>query len=801
MIPALPSRRPSSSPARLSACLLIAMACSGLLVREICAAPPELRDFSPRGLQSGATTRLVVQGEHLDERTRLVLPTTPAAEVRLVSAAGNQLELEITVAAEVQADRYPLRLANDQGISTALLLAIDDLPQESMGKETVTLPVALHGALAGDQVLRSRFAGRKGQSLVVDVEGKRLGSALRPVLQLMGPDGRLVAAARPQIQLQGDARLAVTLPADGDYRLEMHDVVYQGPGPGHFRLKIGELHYADRVYPSVSRRAPLATLEYLGSNLQQPAVPSPFTDAARLRSQPVPWPAGVDRHDIGPRPRVALSEFGAGEWTEEQWKQREQSAPTLAAPLAISGRIATPTERDTFTIEVHPESRLRVDLQASRIGSPLDAVLEVFAGPAEANGQPTGAALGRADDQPGSADPLLDLQIPADVRQLTLRVSSLTRDGSSAHDYRLTVQSIDALPPLLSTEASRVIVPAGGHFVLPVRVQHPANPRALQLELDAPPELLQIGPATIDAGEDLTLVSFHAASGSQAAFTARLLARAADGSPAMAGALSVPLPPGAPARSDLRYDLGVAITPAAPLAVRFAPFLPTHWDRGSRQTLGVQLLRSPGGHAGPVRLSLLSSQVAPTKQENNQTVPDLPRTWRLLENPVVTAGASDAAVTLVTPVDLPMRHWNLAVQADLLSDDGQTVLATVHSPVLRRATRDPLELLCSPPAKVTVRAGDEQAVVLEGQVRRVLLPDTPVIVQLVGLPAGMPELQTLVPAGESTWKLPVRLPREVTAQEIKDVRLVARFQQPDESLADARGNSSPFTLEVTAATP
>ena len=208
MIPTMLRRTLSALPACLLACLVVGVAWNGPLVSECSAAPPELRDITPRGLQSGATTRLVVQGEHLNEQTRLLLPTQPAAEVRVVGASANQLELEVTLAAEVAADVYPLRLAHDGGISTALLLAIDDLPQEAFRSDVASLPIALHGALSGDQVLRTSFPGRKGDALVVDVEGKRLGSALRPVLQLFGPDDRMVASARPQVQLQGDARLA-----------------------------------------------------------------------------------------------------------------------------------------------------------------------------------------------------------------------------------------------------------------------------------------------------------------------------------------------------------------------------------------------------------------------------------------------------------------------------------------------------------------------------------------------------------------------------------------------------------------
>ena len=50
--------------------------------------------------------------------------------------------------------------------------------------------------------------------------------------------------------LRGDTRLEAKLPADGEYRLQFHDLQYAAAAPSHFRLKIGHWSYADLAFPS-----------------------------------------------------------------------------------------------------------------------------------------------------------------------------------------------------------------------------------------------------------------------------------------------------------------------------------------------------------------------------------------------------------------------------------------------------------------------------------------------------------------------------------------------------------------------
>src|SRR5207249_2660399 len=93
------------------------------------------------------------------------------------------------------------------------------------------------------------FQGKKGQRVVVEVEARRLGSAIDPLLELLDPRGVQLAWSQSKALLADDARMETVLPADGRYSVLLRDALYQAGTPNQFRLKIGDLHYADFVFP------------------------------------------------------------------------------------------------------------------------------------------------------------------------------------------------------------------------------------------------------------------------------------------------------------------------------------------------------------------------------------------------------------------------------------------------------------------------------------------------------------------------------------------------------------------------
>src|SRR5262249_14953064 len=158
---------------------------------------------------------------------------------------------------------YPLRIASDKGISNVVPLLIEDGAPLPFAAKVDRLPASLYGALPGSGTLTTTFAGKKGQRLAVEVDARRLGSAINPVVKLLDPRRVQLAWAQGSNPLGGDARLSVVLPADGTYAVELHDLQYQAGAPNLFRLRLGDFQSADLAFPLAGQRGTKASFELI----------------------------------------------------------------------------------------------------------------------------------------------------------------------------------------------------------------------------------------------------------------------------------------------------------------------------------------------------------------------------------------------------------------------------------------------------------------------------------------------------------------------------------------------------------
>ncbi len=311
------------------------------------AAPPAINQILPRGLQIAATTTVALDGTDLSPATQIVLPIPITRQTVRPGATPQHVEIDVTLAGGVAAGIYDLRVATPGGISNAVAIGIDPLVQRSLAAQTAVLPAALSGTLSGGQTADTSFTLKKGEQIVVEVEARRLGSAIDPVVHLLDARNVPLAWAEGKGALGGDARLTFVAPVEATYRVQLHDALYQAGSPGFYRLKIGSFNYADLVFPSAIRRGSKATLEFASTNLPAGtkldlAMPA---DAGGL---PAPLPAG--QPVSGFRPSVMTSDV------EEivQVPQPSDVLQTVKAPVGINGRLTTASE-DRYRVEVAPE--------------------------------------------------------------------------------------------------------------------------------------------------------------------------------------------------------------------------------------------------------------------------------------------------------------------------------------------------------------------------------------------------------------------------------------------------------------
>ena len=157
------------------------------VVLSAAAAPPQITKLSVSTLQVGGTTTLIIDGTDLEPNPRIILPVPIAEQKVKTGGTAKKLQIELKLADNVPSGVYQLRLANDQGISSPINVELDAMPQQPFAAQVAKLPACLQGTLAGSATLSTTVAGKKGQRLVIEVEARRLGSAIEPVIRLLDP--------------------------------------------------------------------------------------------------------------------------------------------------------------------------------------------------------------------------------------------------------------------------------------------------------------------------------------------------------------------------------------------------------------------------------------------------------------------------------------------------------------------------------------------------------------------------------------------------------------------------------------
>jgi hypothetical protein len=120
-------------------------------------------------------------------------------------------------------------------------------------------------------------------------------------------------------------------------------------------------------------------------------------------------------------PRVAEKEPNEGFAT----------AQPIAAPCIVEGTIGRERDVDVFRISGKAGEKLRLEVQAARLGSPVDALLTLH--------DSAGRVIASEDDTNGSADPILSVVLPRDGDYFVSLIDANDL-GGPAFAYRLVVK-------------------------------------------------------------------------------------------------------------------------------------------------------------------------------------------------------------------------------------------------------------------------------------------------------------------------------------------------------------------------
>jgi hypothetical protein len=481
-----------------------------LTAQAALAATPVITELRPRGAEIGRPFTLTLVGRNLGEGARVT--STLAAAFTLMTPvqtpggmqeAGRVLSFLVEPKAAAAPGVYPLRIETPAGMSNILLFTLGTFPEvteeESLpdspahrndsietAEPVAAVPVVVNGTLRGPERDIFRIAGRAGERRVFEVEARRCGSAVDPVLRILDGSGKQLARSDDAPGAGLDARLDFTFPKDGSYYVEVTDARFSTQVQNFYRLKMGAYQYADGIFPLGGRRGEQVPVTFFGGRM-----------GAGKKSN-------VDLRGAAPSEaltRVALPDspalpfvFAIGDLPELM----EPLAGAVPVPSVVNGRLDKDGEVDRYRVNVEPGEKLLFELQARELGtSRLEGIITLYG----ANGK----KLDSAGDQPltedvfavqgtsrTSSDPFLNFTAPADAHEIVVTVEDLARRGGPFYGYRLITRR-QAEDFKLSIASPYVNIPAGGTVAIsvsadrrgfdgPIQLTIPDLPRGVRVE-------------------------------------------------------------------------------------------------------------------------------------------------------------------------------------------------------------------------------------------------------------------------------------------------------------------------------
>ncbi len=437
--------------------LLTAMALVFSLSQAFAAAPM-LEGLEPRGAQRGKAFKLTLIGAGLPADAEIVSPLpasiTPLTPPKQGPRQGRELPYLVELPADAPVDVYPIRVRTKDGLSNLLLFTVGAFPEvleeESQvdvkeplndaipQAQRIATPVTVNGTLRGPDRDFYSFQAQAGERLVFEVEARRAGSAIDPVVRVLDEAGREIARNDDTLGLGVDSRVEVTFQKPGAYYAVVHDSKFSEQKENFYRLKVGRFAYGEGIFPLGWQRGGEVEVDVFGGNLPAPVKVRPPLQAAGEWGKFVPLAMPGD-------PGALPLRFLVGE-EPEVFEPAGGEPKTLPPSTVVNGRLAEPGEVDRYRLAVRPGELWQLELQAASLGaSRLYAVLTVYdaegnrlasAGDDLAKGSRYSVISSTA---PGD-DPRLSLTVPENLQELTLTVEDLIGRGGPDYTYRLSAK-------------------------------------------------------------------------------------------------------------------------------------------------------------------------------------------------------------------------------------------------------------------------------------------------------------------------------------------------------------------------
>jgi len=432
-------------------------------------AAPNITAVTPYGISAGATTEVSLNG------TELTLPlkvwTSFPAEVEVLPTPegaddATTAKLKVTLAENVGVGVGAISVATATGVSQLYIVVIDDAPVTAEPSPNnalsdaalITLPTAVQASSSGTAADFFKFEAKAGQVVSVDVLAARLNSVMDPVVRLLAADGTELAYSDDGEGLGADARIQVTIPADGQYAVEVIDSKYAGNLP--YYVRIGDFPLTTTTLPAAIQIGADRDVSFSGVGAN--GLSADVSLGAILAGQDVR--AGARAAD-GTISGFARARASSDVQAVEAEPNNEIAQATAAAfPGGASGVFQQRGDKDYFKFNAVKGQKLRFAGHSLKLGSPAVVNFRVL--------KADGSQLAAAPINPEN-EFLVAWSAPEDGEYI-LEASELLQRGGESYAYVIEAAVGNTFTLTLKNDKAtrnRFIVDEGkGGFQFPITV-------------------------------------------------------------------------------------------------------------------------------------------------------------------------------------------------------------------------------------------------------------------------------------------------------------------------------------------
>ncbi len=326
-----------------------------------CASCHELRSPSNRSMTPAQWAATVDRMVKVRQAPLSVDETTKVTQYLTGLARAGKITAKVKIAKETLPGLYELRVATPRGISTAGLFEVGHLPELLAVNNkfdqplAVTMPCVVNGSMVANAERNYfKFSAKKGARYVFDLKAFRYNNLVQeyfnPNLRLYDATGKQLVENHGYYDL--DPLIDWACPADGDYTLEVRDLLGRGNPGDVYRLAMGVVPYDTALYPAVATAGSKVTETVVGRNLE----------GRTSFEMQAPSHPGIEmvNSPMGPQPLFVTS--------YPVVRADAKSATPTNLPAALTGRIATEGQSESFTVQGN--GRFEFNVYATRLGAP-----------------------------------------------------------------------------------------------------------------------------------------------------------------------------------------------------------------------------------------------------------------------------------------------------------------------------------------------------------------------------------------------------------------------------------------------